>query len=617
MYKNLRDYIDHLERSGELVRIGVEVTSECEIAEITDRVSSTKGGGKALFFEKTGTSFPVITNMFGSDRRIAMSLGVNNVTDFTVRIDALFSDVMSPKKSLMEKLQMLPLLAKAASWMPRNSYRRGECQSVIIKGDNIDLSMLPILKCAPYDAAPFITLPLVHTFDPNTGARNIGMYRMQVMSRNTTGMHWHTHKTGERHYRAYKALGKRMPVTVVLGGDPAYTYSATAPLPDGIDEYMLSGFLRNKPVKLVKCITNDHYVPSDADFVIEGYIDTTQEKVTEGPFADHTGFYSLEDFYPVFHVTCITHRKDAVYPATLVGIPPKEDAYIAKATEKIFLSPIKAVMQPEVRDMWLPMQGVAHNLAIVDIEKNYAAQGMKVASSLLGAGQMMFTKFIVVTTGMSGKLNSESSLKEIISRIKISRDVTTTSGVMDVLDHTASVMGIGGKMSFDATNKISVNEINLPLNYTLSSGIVALNDALAQSGWSVIFVKLSRNIINFKKTLTDFYEINNISGVKFIIGVDENAPLTDYSTLLWLIGGNVDAKRDTMILNETLYLDARAKFGGVNGFNRAWPNIITMSDDIIELVDKKWNSYGIGKMISSPTNKYKSLLFKGKAAVEE
>lgn len=274
-------------------------------------------------------------------------------------------------------------------------------------------------------------------------------------------------------------------------------------------------------------------------------------------------------------------------------------------------------MQPEVRDMWLPMEGVAHNLAIVDIEKSYEGQGMKVASSLLGAGQMMFTKFIVVTTGMSGKLSDKKSLQEIIARIKISRDVTITSGVMDVLDHTSPVMGVGGKMSFDATNKASSNEINLPLNYTLSSGIIAVNDILAKNGWAVLFVKMSRGIDNFKKTLSDFYEINKISGVKFVVAMDNNVTLTDYSTLLWLIGGNVDAKRDTYLCNETLYIDARAKFGGLNGFNRPWPNIITMSDEIIELVDKKWNDYGISKFIPSPSNRYKALLFKGQESVEE
>lgn len=617
MYKNLKDYINQLEQAGELIRIRERVTSDLEIAEITDRVSSGHDGGKALLFENSGTSFPVLTNMFGSDRRIAMALGVGHVEELTTRIDKLISSAMSPKKTLMEKLQMLPLLTNVASWMPKNRCGRGECQSVVLKGEEVDLSLLPILKCAPYDAAPFITLPLVHTFDPVTGSRNIGMYRMQVMSKNSTGMHWHTHKTGERHYRSYKNIGERMPVTVVLGGDPAYTYSATAPLPDGIDEYMLSGFLRGRAVELVKCITNEHRVPADADIVIEGYVDPTEGKVIEGPFADHTGFYSLEDFYPIFHVTCITYRKDAIYPATLVGIPPKEDAYIAKATEKIFLSPIKAVMQPEVKDMWLPMQGVAHNLAIVDIEKSYEGQGMKVASSLLGAGQMMFTKFLIVTNGMNKKLQDKNSLKEIISRIKISRDVTVTTGVMDVLDHTASVMGVGGKMSIDATNKAKAYEMSLPINYKLTSGILSVNDALAREGWSVIIVKLSHNIENFKKALSDFYELNEIKGVKFLLAVDENVPLTDYSTVMWLMCGNVDAKRDTYISDETLYIDGRAKFGSLNGFSRRWPNIITMSDEVIELVDKKWNSYGIGKLISSPTNKYKRLLFKGQAAVEE
>ena len=616
MYKNLKSYIEYLEENGELIRIKEEVSNNLEIAEITDRISSQSNGGKALLFENTPTAFPVLTNMFGSDRRIAMALGVNDVNDFSVRLDSLFGDAMSPKRTLMDKLKMLPLLQKASQWMPKNKSGRGDCQSVIIKGDDVDLSILPVLTCAPHDAAPFITLPLVHSYDPETGARNIGMYRMQVMSENSTGMHWHTHKTGERHYRAYKERGEIMPISVVLGGDPAYTYSATAPLPDGIDEYMLSGFIRERSVELVKCITNDHRVPSDADFVIEGYVDPSEKKVIEGPFADHTGFYSLEDNYPVFHVTCITHRKDAIYPATLVGIPPKEDSYIAKATEKIFLSPIKAVLQPEVRDMWLPDFGVAHNLSIVDIEKTYNGQGKKVASALLGSGQMMFTKFIVITNKLAGKLSDLATLKTIIPRIDVTRDITITDGVMDVLDHTSTVMGIGGKMSIDATNEMNMRVSLLPNNYKLCEGVSEVNDFFAKEGWSVLFVKLDRNITDFKVALSEFYEINKIKGVKFVIALDENVDLGDIKTLLWLATGNIDAKRDSYIKNDTLFLDGRAKFEGINGFDRRWPNIIIMSDNVVERIDEKWKSLGLGRFIESPSKKYKPLLFKGKSAVE-
>lgn len=364
MYKNLSAFIEKLEREGELVRITAPVDPVYEIAEITDRESKQPHGGRALMFENTGTEFPVVTNIMGSDRRIAMALGVDDVEELTTRIDALFKAVTSPKPSFSDKLSMLPLVSGAARWLPKNKNGKGECQEVIYTGSEVNLSRLPILKCWPFDGGRFVTLPLVNTIDPDTGIRNVGMYRMQVFSENSTGMHWHLHKTGERHYRRYRELGKRMPVSVCIGGDPAYTYAATAPMPDNMDEYLLAGFLRDKPVQLVKCVTNDIRVPADCDFVIEGYVDTSEKKVTEGPFGDHTGFYSLEDEYPVFHATAITHRRGAVYPATIVGVPPQEDVYIAKATERIFLSPIRLAILPEIRDMYMPPEGVSHNLVI-------------------------------------------------------------------------------------------------------------------------------------------------------------------------------------------------------------------------------------------------------------
>ena len=336
--------------------------------------------------------------MMGSDRRIALALGVESLDDLTRRIESLFSELTAPKTSLSDKLRMLPLLERMSRWLPRNRRGRGACQQVVRTGDEVRLSELPVLKCWPFDGGRFVTFPLVHTVDPESGVRNVGMYRMQVFSERSTGMHWHVHKTGERHYRAYRRLGRRMPVAVCLGGDPAYAYAATAPMPDDLDEYLLAGFLRGRPVELVRCLTCDLRVPADCDFVIEGYVDPSEEKAVEGPFGDHTGFYSLEDLYPVFHVTAITRRRDAVYPATIVGVPPQEDAYIAKATERIFLAPIRRAMLPEADDLWMPWQGVAHNIAVANIRTAYPGQGLKTASSLWGAGQMMFNKFLLVVS---------------------------------------------------------------------------------------------------------------------------------------------------------------------------------------------------------------------------
>lgn len=605
MYKNLGEFVSRLESEGELLRIKAPVSSTLEIAELTDRFCKEKGGGKALLFENTEEGFPVLTNMMGSDKRIAMALGVERVEEFTTRIDALFSNALSPKKSLFDKLKMLPLMMEASRWIPRSRSGVGECQQVVWRDEEALLSRLPILFCSPYDGGRFVTLPLVHTVDPKSGGRNVGMYRMQVFDDKTTGMHWHRHKTGERHYREYQEMGiARMPISVVLGGDPAYTYSATAPLPDNLDEYLLAGFIRNKPVELVKCITNELYVPNDADFVIEGYVDTAEDKVSEGPFGDHTGFYSLEDYYPVFHVTCITHRKGAIYPATYVGVPPQEDAYIAKATEKIFLSPIKAILQPDILDMWLPLEGVAHNIAVFDIDKRYIGQGVKVASAMWGAGQMMLNKFTLITSSLSGRLSEKDVLKEILSNINIERDVVYSKGPLDVLDHTASVMGYGGKLAIDATVKLpdegvsEVADVIIPFEWELPPQVKTLK---VLREWTAVFAVAERGEVDFKEIAHSLFKYNTVKGIKFLVLFDA---LGDTPDLIWLMGNNTDAVRDTAIVDGVLVIDARAKVGGLNGFGREWPNIVTMDKATIELVDRKWASYGIGKFIQSPSRKY-------------
>ena len=339
-YSSLNDFILTLEKHGELLRVKQFVSPELEIAEITDRFS--KHNGPALLFENTGTGFPLLINAFGSEKRMCLALGIQNLDQVQTDIEDLFKKFVSPKNSMLDKLKMLPMLKELSSWMPKTVSRKGKCQQVVM--ETPDITKLPVLKCWPHDGGPFVTLPVVHTKDPNNATRNVGMYRMQVFGKDITGMHWHLHKNSARHYHEYKELGQRMPVSVTLGGDPVYTYAATAPLPDNFDEYILAGFLRKKKVTMVKCLTNDLLVPEDVDFVIEGYVDPLEDLISEGPFGDHTGFYSLEDMYPKFHITCITHREDAVYPATIVGIPPQEDAWIGKATERIFLGPIRLTL---------------------------------------------------------------------------------------------------------------------------------------------------------------------------------------------------------------------------------------------------------------------------------
>ena len=604
----LREYIAKLEAAGQLQRIKTKVDPKLEICEITDRISKSEGGGKALLFENTGTDYPVLMNMMGSDARMAMALGVDSLDDITKRIDSLVSGVMSPKSSLWEKLQMLPLLKDVAQWFPTRSTSRGECQQVVWRGEDVDLCRLPILTSWPSDGGPFITLPMVATVDPESGTHNLGMYRMQVLDKSTTGMHWHRHKTGARHYDAYKRLGRRMPVSVALGGDPAYIYSATAPMPDNMDEYLLAGFLRQKPVRLVKALTCDIRIPEDCDFVIEGYVDPMEEKVVEGDFGDHTGFYSLKDLYPRFHVTCITHRRDAIYPATVVGVPPQEDAYIAEATERIFLAPIRLAVQPEVRDLWMPVEGTAHNLAIVSIDKRYGGQSNKVAQSLWGAGQMMFNKYMVVASS-AVNIRSFAELARLLRRVDVSRSVIRSEGVLDVLDHATATCGFGGKLALDLTDvdiNAAVTPVEEPRTAKPAGGIKLFDTRFVEScALLLLFADESRPI---EVDVEAYLRENNIEGMKYVAVFDYQAMSMSASDLLWLAMANSDPRRDVKFLaGGELLLDARSKHPGVGDNPKRFPNVVMSSVETIEKVDARWQEYGVGKFIASPSRKYRKL----------
>ncbi|MEY3948450.1 MAG: hypothetical protein RL512_1261, partial [Bacteroidota bacterium] len=452
-WRDQQAFIEALEKQGELIRINTYVDPHLEIAEITDRISKSGGGGKALLFENTGTGFPVLMNAYGSEKRMCMALGVDSLDSIAKEIEDLFKLLASPKENMLDKLRLLPKLGQFASWMPKIIKGRGACQESIIMDP--DLSKIPVLTCWPKDGGPFITLPVIHTKDLETNSRNVGMYRMQVFGPTLTGMHWHKHKVSAKHFSAYKKAGVKMPVAVSLGGDPVYAYSATAPLPENVDEYMLAGFLRKKKVELVRCITQPEIeVPADADIIIEGYVDPADDLIWEGPFGDHTGYYSLADWYPRFHVTAVTHRKNAVYPATIVGIPPQEDAWLGKATERIFLAPIKMTMVPEIMDMDMPVEGVFHNLVITQISKDYAGQGQKVMNAMWGAGQMMFNK-ILVLADQGIKIQAYKELTTyVFSNLNPATDISFSTGPMDVLDHSCSKMGFGGKMCIDGTNKM-------------------------------------------------------------------------------------------------------------------------------------------------------------------
>ena len=596
-----------MEAAGELQRITTPVSTRFEITEITDRISKSEGGGKALLFENTGTEYPVLMNMMGSDRRIAMALGVESLDDIARRIDDLLKGAMSPKNTFIDKLRVLPLLKDVAKWFPRKQSGHGECQQIIIEGEDVDLTKLPILTSWGYDGGPFVTLPMVCTVDPDTGIPNIGMYRMQIFDKRTTGMHWHRHKTGARHYDAYKRRGERMPVSVALGGDPAYIYSATAPMPDNMDEMLLAGMLRQKSVKMVKSITNDIWVPADCDFVIEGYVDPSEELVVEGPFGDHTGFYSLSDLYPRLHVTAITSRRDAIYPATIVGVPPMEDAYIAKATETIFLAPIRLAIQPEVRDLFMPIEGTAHNIAVVSIAKRYMGQPQKVAQGLWGAGQMMFNKYLVITPE-STEIRSRKDMFALLRHFDPERHMIHSEGILDVLDHSSPTTGYGSKLAIDLTDIDPNSEpkaLKKPRMAQPAGGVELFNTELFDElGLVVLYAEREWRE---KIDVAEYLDKNGIEA-RFVALFDHGAAGSmSANDLLWIAAANTDPKRDISVHNGTLIIDARSKRPGYGTNPRRFPNAVTSLPEVIHLVDERWAEYGLGELIESPSRRYRKL----------
>ncbi len=447
-YNDLREFIAALEKHGELKRIPFEVDPYLEITAFADR--SVKNNGPALLFEKVKDSqFPVLVNSMASIKRMELALQVPNMDQIAGRITDYLQ--MKMPEGIMGKLKMLPMLAEMGNFFPK-IVSGGPCKEVVLR-DNFSLKDIPVLHCWPEDGGPFITLPLVFSKNPETGKRNCGMYRMQVYDDRTTGMHWQTHKQGADHYRRMLKEGKskRMDVAVAIGADPAVMYSAILPLPPDLDEMMIAGFLRGKPVEMVKCETVDIEVPANAEFVLEGYVELGEQR-TEGPFGDHTGFYSLADEYPVFHVTCITRRKNPVYVTTIVGPPPMEDFYMGKCIERIFL-PLMRLNLPEVRDICMPAEGIFHNLIIVSIRKSYPGHARKVMHGIWGTGQAMFSKCIVVVDEDVNIQDLSEVAWKALNNIDPQRDIEFALGPIDSLDHASRLANFGSKMGIDATRK--------------------------------------------------------------------------------------------------------------------------------------------------------------------
>ena len=591
MYKNLKDFLSTLDRAGELKYINYKVSPFLEISKITDQESKSPHGGKALLFEQVeGSSFPVATNIFGSSRRICMALGVNHLDDLAEGIKNYID--INPPRNLKEALNIIPMAINFTRFFPRSCRSKNPpCQEIVYKDDEVDLSKLPVLHCWPKDAAPFITLPMVFTKSLVTGKRNVGMYRMQVFDKSSTGMHWHIHKDGSHYYNEYRSTGKRMPVAVAIGADPASIYAATAPMPRGVDEMLLAGFIRNKPVNMTKCITIDMEVPSEAEFVLEGYVDPDELRL-EGPFGDHTGYYSLADYYPVFHVTAVTHRKNPVYNATLVGRPPMEDCYLAKATERIFLPMLQTVM-PEICDYWFPWEGVFHNIVIVSIDKEYSGHAQKVMSGLWGQGQMSFCKAIVIVDKNINPQNPASVIEELITRLDISSDITLTKGVLDVLDHSSPLPNFGNKIGIDLTTRFKnepPRKDRKSLKKALSGDDLSnlVQDRVPGSvKCRYLFNHLSEKENCINRILAVSVEKTEQRGGKdfarILFGLDElemfnifilfdmEIDLSDNSLMLWKVFNNVDPGRDMTFQDDRVVIDA-CKKGIMDGHERKWPD---------------------------------------------
>ncbi len=573
MFRNLGDYLRALESRGELVRVPEPVSAELEVTAFADRAFKT--GGPALLFEHVrGRDFPLVIGIFGTPERTAFALGVPELEALAERVERLLA--LAPEPGVRGLLGLLPKLKEARGLFPRR-VRRAPVQAVVQTGDAVDLTRLPVQKCWPKDGGPFITLPQVITKDPETGELNVGMYRMQVVGPRATLMHWQLHKTGRKHFEKAKAMGRRLEVAVVLGGDPVLTYAATAPLPElpGISEYHLAGFLRGRPVALARGLTVDLPVPAEAEFVLEGYVDPAEPLAVEGPFGDHTGFYTQEERYPVFHVTALSHRPRPVYPSTIVGVPPMEDAWLVEASERLFLPAAKTVL-PELVDYHMPPEGVAHNWVNLTVKKRYPGQGLKAAFGLLGLGQMMFAKMLVVLDAEVPPKPGFPAFLEAVRRLVPGRDTLVLKGPLDVLDHAPAAIGFGGKLILDGTAKLP--EEGGPPPAPKTPGPIAHRGIRRQHAWpGLLALTLEKTRPRQARDLAaEVLASPAAEGTRILLIADDRVDPKDPQRLLWLLLANLDPARDAWIesapFGPVLVLDGTRKFPD-EGHPRPWPEV--------------------------------------------
>ena len=611
-FPDIQSFMRVLEERGELLRVREPVSRDLEITEISDRL--VKKGGPAVLFENVvGSDYPVVMGLMGTRERMALAVGVNDLDELAQKIRALID--LGGGGSRFGLLSNLPKLRDAMNLPPRR-VKTAPVQEVVWRGDEVDLSKIPVLKCWPEDGGPFVTLPLVITKDPETGERNMGMYRMQVMSKNTTGMHWQRHKTGTRHLEKARQRGQKLEVAVAIGGDPALIYAATAPIPPvpGLNEFAVAGYLRGQRYPVVKGLTVDLEVPANAEFVLEGYVDPQEDWVVEGPFGDHTGFYTLPDLYPLFHVTCVTMRKNPVYPATIVGRPPMEDAYLIEASERLFL-PAAQLIIPEIVDYHMPPAGVAHNLVVVSIKKDFPGQAYKVANGLLGLGQMMFAKVIVVVDADVKVNDMDAVWREVAAKAVPGRDTLTGRGPIDVLDHSSRGWGYGGKLIIDATTKrpeetgsgVSSREgqaedfaPDAPFVPFASADLPTFDGVVAQrqTDDGYWFVALNKTRPGQARELAQAFAAHPAArGVRHLLIADQDTDVNDAGDVWWTVLNNIDPERDVW------HLPAEAGGGGLawdgarklpeEGFVREWPKKIVMDEAVRRRVDALWHVWGL------------------------
>lgn len=588
-FADIREFIEFLDSRGQLLRVRDAVSADLEISKITDAESKKPGGGMALLFENVldggRRSFPVATNLFGSSDRMAWALGVGDIREIERRIESIVS--LAPPRGLGEIWEAAKKLLPLARILPKKF--RGKlapCQEIAEIGEEVDLSRIPVLKCWPHDGGRFVTLPLVFTKSLDSKRRNLGMYRLQVYDKNTTGMHWHIHKDAAHFYGEYRAAGRRMPVAVAIGADPATIYSATAPLPRGMDELLLSGFLRGRGVRLVKCKTVDLEVPADAEFVLEGYVEPDELRL-EGPFGDHTGYYSLADMYPVFHVTAVTRRRNPVYCATLVGPPPMEDCYMAKATERIFLPLLKTVL-PEISDYFLPWEGVFHNITIVSMRKEFPAHARRLACGLWGQGQMSFSKAVVLVDSDIDPSDLEKIWRLFIDSFDPVADVHLSEGVLDALDHSAPSPLCGSKIAIDLTRRVGgePERARFPIRPPTKEDMESAQDfarsqiggiermAFKEGFCAIALDKAGRRGADILEKIRDCGLFDGKFRAVAIFDADVNPE--DTSKILWKIFNNTDPRRDILVSAKSgLCLVDACKKTLSDGHAREWPQELT------------------------------------------